>query len=214
MLDRISNKLSDVVRQVSGKSSISEKNVQDAVDEIKVALLEADVNLRVVRRFVNRTVREATGEAVLRSVSPGQQFVKIVHDRMVSLLGDERQDLELKGPDTQSVILLAGLQGSGKTTTAAKLAVHLKKRESRSPLLVAADLVRPAAIDQLEVLGRQADVPVYTDRDTKDPVKVVKGALKEAKRRGVDTLLVDTSGRLQVDEDLMAELERVRKVAD
>ncbi|MFP4011057.1 MAG: signal recognition particle protein [Spirochaetaceae bacterium] len=214
MLDRISNKLSDVVRQVSGKSSISEKNVQDAVDEIKVALLEADVNLRVVRRFVNRTVREATGEAVLRSVSPGQQFVKIVYDRMVSLLGDERQDLELKGPDTQSVILLAGLQGSGKTTTAAKLAVHLKKRESRSPLLVAADLVRPAAIDQLEVLGRQADVPVYTDRDTKDPVKVVKGALKEAKRRGVDTLLVDTSGRLQVDEELMAELERVRKVAD
>ncbi|MFP3958814.1 MAG: signal recognition particle protein [Spirochaetaceae bacterium] len=214
MLDRISNKLSDVVRQVSGKSSISEKNVQDAVDEIKVALLEADVNLRVVRRFVNRTVREATGEAVLRSVSPGQQFVKIVYDRMVSLLGDERQDLELKGPDTQSVILLAGLQGSGKTTTAAKLAVHLKKRESRSPLLVAADLVRPAAIDQLEVLGRQAEVPVYTDRETKDPVKVVKGALKEAKRRGVDTLLVDTSGRLQVDEELMAELERVRKVAD
>ncbi|NBF38863.1 MAG: signal recognition particle protein [Spirochaetes bacterium] len=214
MLDRISNKLSDIVRQVSGKSSITEKNVQDAVDEIKVALLEADVNLRVVRRFVNHTIREATGEAVLRSVSPAQQFVKIVHDRMVSLLGDERQDLELKGPDTQSVILLAGLQGSGKTTTAAKLAAHLKSRENRTPLLVAADLVRPAAIDQLEVLGEQAGIPVYTDRSTKDPVRVVKGALKEAKSRGLNTVLVDTSGRLQIDEDLMAELEKVRKVAD
>ena len=214
MLDRISNKLGDIVRQVSGKSSISEKNVQDAVDEIKVALLEADVNLRVVRRFVNHTIREATGEAVLRSVSPGQQFVKIVHDRMVSLLGDERQDLELKGPDTQSVILLAGLQGSGKTTTAAKLAAHLKNRDKRTPLLVAADLVRPAAIDQLEVLGEQAGIPVYTDRKTKDPVKVVKGALKEAKSRGLNTVLVDTSGRLQIDEALMGELEKVRKVAD
>ncbi|MFO8065750.1 MAG: signal recognition particle protein [Spirochaetota bacterium] len=214
MLDRISNKLSDVVRQVSGKSSITEKNIQEAVDEIKVALLEADVNLRVVRRFVNRTIREASGEAVMRSVSPGQQFVKIVHDKIVGLLGDERQDLELKGPDTQSVILLAGLQGSGKTTTAAKLAAHLRDKENRTPLLVAADLVRPAAIDQLEVLGQQIDIPVYADKKASDPVKVVKGALKEAKSRGLNTVLVDTSGRLQIDEDLMAELERIRKAAD
>ncbi|MFW5826113.1 MAG: signal recognition particle receptor subunit alpha, partial [bacterium] len=133
MLERLSDKLSQIARQLSGRGSISEKNVQDAVEEIKVALLEADVHVRVVRRFVNRTLEDATGEAVLKSVSPGQQFVKIVHDRLVQFLGDERQDLELKGPDTQSVILLLGLQGSGKTTTAAKLAKRLEK-EGRRPL--------------------------------------------------------------------------------
>ncbi|HUX14699.1 MAG TPA: signal recognition particle receptor subunit alpha, partial [Spirochaetia bacterium] len=176
MLDRISRKFSDVVRQVSGKAKISEKNIQDAVQEIKVALLEADVNLRVVRRFVNRTIEDAAGEAVTRSVSPGQQFVKIVYDRMVQLLGDERQDLALKGPDTQTVILLLGLQGSGKTTTAAKLGVHLTKR-GRRPLLIAADLVRPAAVEQLVVLGKQAGIEVYREEGATDPVKVVKNGL-------------------------------------
>ena len=140
MLERLSGKLSDIARQLSGKAHISEKNVRDAIEEIKLALLEADVNLRVVRRFVNRMVEDAVGEKVLRSVSPGQQFVKLVHDRLVQLLGDERQDLALKGPDTQTVILMCGLQGSGKTTTAAKLALALKRR-GRRPLLVAADLV-------------------------------------------------------------------------
>ena len=128
MLERISDKIAGIVRQVSGKANISEKNIQDAVNEIKIALLEADVNLRVVRRFVNGTIEEAKGEAVLRAVAPGQQFVKILHDRMVQLLGDENQGLKLKGPDTQSVVLLLGLQGSGKTTTAAKLAQFLKKQ--------------------------------------------------------------------------------------
>ncbi|MFA7567210.1 MAG: signal recognition particle receptor subunit alpha, partial [Alkalispirochaeta sp.] len=127
MLDRLSTKLTDVLRTVSGKDRISEKNVQDAIEEIKVALLEADVSLKVVRRFVSRTLRDATGESVLRSVSPGQQFVKVVYDRMVEFLGDERQDLVLRGPDVTSVILFAGLQGSGKTTTAAKLALRLKR---------------------------------------------------------------------------------------
>ena len=126
MLDGISKKFIDIFRHISGKASISAKNIQDTVDEIKVALLEADVNLRVVRRFVNYTLEEAQGDQVFRSVSPGQQFVKIVYDRMVSLLGDQKQDLELKGPDTQTIILLLGLQGSGKTTTAAKLALKLK----------------------------------------------------------------------------------------
>ncbi len=213
MLERISRKLSDISRSIAGKGRISEKNIQDAVEEIKLALLEADVNVRVVRRFVNRTIEEATGEQVLRSVSPGQQFIKIVHDKLTDLLGETHQDLDLKGPDTMSVILLMGLQGSGKTTTAAKLAVHLKK-EGRTPYLIAADRVRPAAIEQLRLLGEQAGIPVYTGTEGQDAISVTKEGLAQAKRDSANTVIVDTSGRLQVDEDLMAELERVRKVAD
>jgi signal recognition particle subunit SRP54 len=213
MLERLSDKLSQVARQLSGRASISEKNVQDAVEEIKVALLEADVHVRVVRRFVNRTLEDASGEAVLKSVSPGQQFIKIVHDRLVQFLGDDRQELELKGPDTQSVILLLGLQGSGKTTTAAKLAKRLSS-EGRRPLLVAADLVRPAAVDQLVTLGAQVGVDVYREEGAKDPVKVVKHALAHAKRELYNTVLVDTSGRMQADEALMDEIVRIRRTAD
>ncbi len=211
MFDSISDKFSSIVRSFSGKSKITEKNIQDAVEEIKVALLDADVNLRVVRRFINRTMEDATGEAVLKSVNPGQQFIKIVHDRMVELLGDEEnQNLNLKGPDTTSVILLMGLQGSGKTTTAAKLARKLKK-DGRKVLLVAADLVRPAAILQLQVLGEQVGVPVHTE-ETKDPVKVAKSALKRAKKEQYDVMIVDTSGRMHLDEILMKEITRVSEV--
>ncbi len=211
MLDRLADKLTDIVRQVAGKASISERNIQEALSEIKVALLEADVNLRVVRRFVNRTTEEALGEKVLRSVSPGQQFVKLVHDKLVELLGDSRQELKLKGPDTQSVILLLGLQGSGKTTTAAKLAALLKK-QNRRPLLVAADLRRPAAVEQLAVLAGQAGVPMHRESGS-DPVRVVRGALELARREQYDTLLVDTSGRLSIDEEMMDEIEAVKKAA-
>ncbi|MFP4510101.1 MAG: signal recognition particle protein [Spirochaetaceae bacterium] len=209
MLERISSKLGDVVRSLQGKSHITEKNIQDAVAEIKIALLEADVNLRVVRRFVNRTIQDATGEAVLRSVSPAQQFVKVVHDRMVSLLGDERQGLELKGPDTVSVILMVGLQGSGKTTTASKLARRLKS-EGRRPMLIAADLVRPAAVEQLTVLGEDIGVPVFRVDGARDPVQVVKAGLKQAKVDQANAVIVDTSGRLQVDDALMKELASIR----
>ena len=212
MLDRITEKFSDIVRQMSGKASISEKNIQDALSEIKIALLEADVNLRVVRRFINHTAEEARGEKVLRSISPGQQFVKVVHDRLVQLLGDSRQDLKLKGPDTQSVILLLGLQGSGKTTTAAKLALKLKS-QGRRPLLVAADLVRPAAVEQLSVLASAAGVEIFKISGEKSPVKVVKQALQHAGRNQLDTVLIDTSGRLQVDQEMMAEIEAVKKVS-
>ena len=211
MLDKLSGKLSDLIRQIGGKANISEKNIQDAINEIKIALLEADVNLRVVRRFVNQATEEALGERVLRSVSPGQQFVKLLYDRMVTLLGGEHQGLVLKGPDTQSVILLAGLQGSGKTTTAAKLALHLKQK-GRRPLLAAADLVRPAAVEQLAALGEKAGVDVHRE-EGRDPVRVVQGALARAKREQFDVVIVDTSGRLQVDEALMAELVRVRDAA-
>ena len=212
MLDRLSDRLGEVVRQISGKAHISEKNIQDAISEIKIALLEADVNLRVVRRFVNRTTEEALGENVTKSVSPGQQFVKVVHDKMVGFLGDTRQGLELKGPDTLSTILLLGLQGSGKTTTAAKLALLLQK-EGRKPLLVAADLVRPAAVEQLVQLGKQAGVDVYREEGS-DPVRVVANALKHARRELYNTVIVDTSGRLQIDEVLMDEVARVRSVCD
>jgi len=208
MLERISEKFTDIFRSLGGKSTISAKNVEEAMERIKLALLEADVNLRVVRRFVNGTLEEAKGEKVLRAVDPGQQFVKIVHDRMVALLGDARQELQLRGPDTQSVILLLGLQGSGKTTTAAKLAFMLKNK-GRKVLLVACDLQRPAAVEPLSVLGEQVGVDVYKE-DSKDPIRVAKEAMEKAKSELYDTVIVDTAGRLQVDEALMDELLRVR----
>lgn len=211
MLENLSKKFTDIFRQVSGKAHISEKNIRDALEEIKIALLEADVNLRVVRRFINRATEEALGEKVLRSVTPGQQFIQIVHSRIVQLLGDTRQELKLKGPDTQSVILLAGLQGSGKTTTAAKLALHLKGK-GRKILLVAADLRRPAAVEQLTILAGEAGVDIYREAG-KDPVKVVRKSLAYAKKEQFDTLIIDTSGRLQIDEELMAEIEQVKKVS-
>ena len=210
MFDSISEKFTGIVRSFSGKAKITEKNIQDAVEEIKIALLEADVNLRVVRRFINRTMEEATGEKVLKSIDPGQQFIKIVYDKMVQLLGDEEsQHLNLKGPDTTSVILMMGLQGSGKTTTAAKLAARLKK-QGRRPLLVAADLVRPAAVLQLQVLGEKIDVPVYAE-DSKDPVSVARNALAKAKRDQFDILIVDTSGRMHLDETMMDEIKRIHQ---
>ncbi|GAB4372395.1 MAG: signal recognition particle protein [Spirochaetales bacterium] len=210
MLEGIASKFSDIFRELSGKSRITEKNIEDTLEDVKKALLEADVNLRVVRRFINYTLEEAKGERVLRSVTPGQQFIKIIYDRMVALLGDERQDLVLKGPDTLSVILLCGLQGSGKTTTAAKLA-RLLKQKGRRPLLVAADLQRPAAVEQLVTLGKGIEVPVFT-LPVQNPIQVVKEARSHASKNLLDTLIVDTAGRLQIDESLMEELQEVKKI--
>ncbi|AEJ18654.1 signal recognition particle protein [Gracilinema caldarium] len=212
MLEKLTGKIQDALRTINGKATITEKNIEDAVEAIKMALLEADVNLRVVRRFVNSTIEEAKGERVLRSVDPGQQFIKIVHDKLVAFLGDAKQDLNLKGPDTQSVILMLGLQGSGKTTSSAKLALRLKK-EGRKVLLVACDLIRPAAIEQLSVLGSQIGVPVYKEEGAKDPVKVYKGALETARKNLYDTIIVDTTGRLQIDQEMMTELVRLRDAA-
>jgi len=212
MLDKLTQKLSDAFRFIAGKSVITEKNIDDAVEAIKMALLEADVNLRVVRRFVNSTIEEAKGEKVLRSVDPGQQFVKIVHDKLVSFLGGNGEGLKLKGPDTLSTVLMLGLQGSGKTTSSAKLALRLKK-EGRKPLLAACDLIRPAAVEQLAVLGSQIDVPVYREDGAKDPVAVYKGALALAKKNLYDTLIIDTTGRLQIDEPMMEELKRLKDAA-
>jgi len=208
MLEKLTEKFSDISRQLAGKGKISDSNIEDAVNEIKLALLDADVNIRVVRRFVNRTIEEARGEKVLKAVDPGQMFIKIVHDKMVGLLGDTKQDLVLKGPDTVSSILFLGLQGSGKTTTAAKLASRLKS-EGRRPLLVACDLVRPAAVQQLKVLGEQIGVDVYSE-ETKNAVKVAKNAIKFAKKNQYNTVIIDTAGRLQIDTVMMKEIHDVK----
>ncbi|QTQ12287.1 signal recognition particle protein [Treponema parvum] len=212
MLEKLTNTFSDIVRTISGKSSITEKNIEETVEKIKMALLEADVNLRVVRRFVNSTIEEAKGEKVLRAVDPGQQFVKIIYDKICALLGSTKTDLSLKGPDTQSVILLLGLQGSGKTTAAHKLAARFKK-EGRHPLLAACDLVRPAAVEQLSILGEKIGVPVYKE-ESKDAVGVAKNAVAFAKKNGHDIIIIDTAGRLQIDEVMMKELAAVKKAVN
>ena len=215
MFDKLTGKITDAMRFVTGKSTITEKNIEDAVDAIKMALLEADVNLRVVRRFVNSTIEEAKGEKVLRSVDPGQQFVKIVHDKLVSFLGDTDpavRALKLRGPDVISTVLMLGLQGSGKTTSSAKLALRLKK-EGRRPLLVACDLVRPAAMEQLSVLGGQIGVPVHKEDGANDSVRVYQNSLSWAKQNLIDTLIIDTTGRLQIDEIMMQELSRLKDAA-
>lgn len=202
------------MKTLSGKSKITEKNIRDAMEEIKISLLDADVNLRVVRRFINSTLEEALGEKVLLSVDPGQQFTKIVYDKMVALLGGEDQGLHLKGKDTTSVILMMGLQGSGKTTTAAKLANMLKNKEGRKVMLVAADLVRPAAVTQLQVLGEKVGVRVFSIPGEKDPVRVAREALSTARHELYDTVIVDTSGRIHLDEVLMNEIQNVARAVN
>ena len=214
MFDSLSTKFTSVMKTLSGKSKITEKNIRDAMEEIKISLLDADVNLRVVRRFINSTLEEALGEKVLLSVDPGQQFTKIVYDKMVALLGGEDQGLHLKGKDTTSVILMMGLQGSGKTTTAAKLANMLKNKEGRKVMLVAADLVRPAAVTQLQVLGDKVGVRVFSIPGEKDPVRVAREALSTAKHELYDTLIVDTSGRMHLDEVLMNEIQNVARAVN
>ncbi len=208
MLDNLSQRFSDIAKTLSGQKKITDRNIQDAVDEIKTALLDADVNIRVVRRFVNRTIEEARGETVLRSVNPGQVFTKIIYDKIVGLLGDGRVNLELKGPDTVSSILFVGTQGVGKTTTAAKLAARLKA-EGRRPLLVACDLLRPAAVQQLKVLGKQIEVDVFAE-EGRDPLKIAKNALKEAKKFQYNAVILDTAGRLQIDADMMKQIKEIK----
>ena len=199
------------MKTLSGKGKITEKNIRDAVEEIRISLLDADVNLRVVRRFINSTLEEALGEKVLLSVDPGQQFTKIVYDKMVALLGGDDQGLNLKGKDTTSIILMMGLQGSGKTTTAAKLALKLTKEQGRKVMLVAADLVRPAAVTQLQVLGQKVGVRVFSIEGEKNPVKVASEAVSTARHELYDTVIIDTSGRMHLDDVLMKEISDIAK---
>jgi signal recognition particle subunit SRP54 len=209
VFDTLSDKLQATLGDLRGKGRLDEDTISKAMREIRLALLEADVNFQVVKDFVVQVRARATGQDVLKSLTPGQQVVKIVHEELTALMGSGDSRLAFGRPPT--VILLAGLQGSGKTTAAAKLALLLRK-EGKKPALVAADLQRPAAIDQLEQLGRQIQIPVYR-RDTKDPVEVVKYGLQAAQSSGQDVVILDTAGRLHVDEALMDELARVRDAA-
>ena len=211
MFEQLQERLSGVLKTIRGQGKITENNISHAMRDVRRALLEADVNFKVAKAFVNRVQEKAKGEKVFTSISPGQQFVKLIQDELVEFLGGETEELNFKSSGI-TVILMMGLQGSGKTTTSAKLACLLKKKQNRKPFLIAADLQRPAAIDQLEVLGRQIDVPVYSER-IKDPISVVKSGLKHAKELGVDTVLIDTAGRLHVDEELMAELKSIVAIA-
>jgi signal recognition particle subunit SRP54 len=208
MFDTLGDKLNAALGPLRGRGKLDEEGISRAMREIRLALLEADVNFRVVKDFVDKVRERAVGQEVLKSLTPGQQVVKIVHEELTSLMGtgDSKLVFAAKGP---TVILLTGLQGSGKTTAAAKLALLLRK-DNHSPALVAADLQRPAAVEQLEQLGKQIQVPVFTGSD---PVQAAKDGIEQAKAQGRDVVIVDTAGRLQIDEELMEELGRVRDAA-
>ena len=208
MFDTLADKLQSALGDLRKKGKLDEESISRAMREIRLALLEADVNFTVVRDFVARVREKALGEEVLKSLTPGQQVVKVVHDELTALMGEGESGLAFA---RFTVILLAGLQGSGKTTTSAKLALALRK-QGRKPGLIAADLQRPAAIDQLEQLGKQIQVPVYRT-ETKDAVEATRSGIERARADGLDTVIVDTAGRLQIDEALMEELARVRDEA-
>ncbi|HSJ07125.1 MAG TPA: signal recognition particle protein [Longimicrobiales bacterium] len=207
MFEELSEKLDGVFGRLRQRGLLTEAQVREGLREVRRILLEADVNYQLARDFLARVEERALGEAVLKSVAPGQQIVKIVHDELVTLLGEQQVGLKV-APVGPTVVLLVGLQGSGKTTTAAKLAKRLA-REGRQPLLAALDVYRPAAVDQLETLGRQVGVPVYSDRAERDVAKLAKRALEQATRDRHRALILDTAGRLQIDADLMAELKAV-----
>ena len=204
----LSEKLQGVFKKLKGKGVLSEADVNEAMREVKMALLEADVNFKVVKSFVASVKEKCLGADVLQSLTPAQQVIKIVNEELVSLMGGTGSKLTYSSSGF-TVILLAGLQGTGKTTTAGKQRAYLKKN-GKKPMLAACDVYRPAAIDQLEVVGERVGVPVYTDRAEKRPEKIAEAAAKEAEYRGYDVLIVDTSGRLHIDEELMEELVRVR----
>ncbi len=206
MFDALSDRFDGIFKRLRGRGRLSDKDVDEVAREIRVALLEADVNVTVVKSFITRVKERARGAEVTKSLSPAQQVIKIVHEELVTTLGGETGKLGIS-PKPPTIVMLTGLQGSGKTTAAGKLARHLKS-DGRRPLLVAADLQRPAAVEQLRVLGERIDVPVFSEPT--DPVKVAKGALKEADRLGSNVVILDTAGRLQVDTELMAELRRMR----
>jgi signal recognition particle subunit SRP54 len=211
MFDTLSDKLQATLGDLRGHGKLSEEALSKAMREIRLALLEADVNFQVVKEFVARVRERAAGAEVTKSLTPGQEVVRIVHEELTAIMGQGGSKLAFAGrPPT--VILLAGLQGSGKTTAAAKLALLLR-REGKAPALVAADLQRPAAIDQLEQLARQIQIPVHVDKATKDPVAVVKEGIEQARAQGRDTVILDTAGRLHVDEEMMDQLARVRGAA-
>jgi signal recognition particle subunit SRP54 len=208
MFENLSDKLDSVFRKLKGHGKLSEKNIEEGLKEVRMALLEADVHYRVAKKFIAAVKERALGQEVLASLTPGQQVVKIVNEELTELMGSSHEDLNLSGPSPVA-LMLVGLQGSGKTTTAGKLAVFLRNK-GRKPYLVPADVYRPAAIDQLKKLGSQLDVPVFSSTVDMDPVQICREAKTAAHRQDCDTLLLDTAGRLHVDEELMNELSRIK----
>ena len=209
MLESLTEKLTSILRRLEGKARLTEEIINEALREVRLALLEADVNFKVVKTFVSTVKERCLTAEVLEAITPSQQILAIVHEELTNILGAEGHGLE-SADTTPGVILLAGLQGSGKTTTAAKLALQLR-RDGKSALLVAADLQRPAAIDQLVSLGKQLSVPVYSEPPDSDPIDVSKHGLQEARDQGVDWVIVDTAGRLNIDDDLMEQLALIKK---
>ena len=207
--ESLSDKLQNTFKKLRGKGVLTEADINDAMREVKLALLEADVNFKVVKEFVSAVKEKAMGQDVLASLTPGQQVIKIVNDELVEMMGGTNSKLTY-APSGFTTLLMVGLQGTGKTTTCGKLAAYLKKN-GKKPMLAACDIYRPAAIDQLEVVGKTVDVPVFTDRGNKVAEDIALKAKKEAERRGYDVLIVDTAGRLQIDQELMDELVRVKK---
>lgn len=240
MLGALSEKMQGIISKLAGKKKLSEENIAEAVSEVRLALLEADVNYSVAKTFIKRVQKLAVGDALIKSVTPGQQFIKLIHDELVLLMGgtvdatasntlldsgkpnEDKQGKKKTPPDETLinlsgekpvVVMMCGLQGAGKTTHCAKLAKYLKKKgQCQNPMLAACDLQRPAAVEQLKVLGNQIGVPVFTMPNVNDPVNVAKEALAEAKKNGHDLLIVDTAGRLHIDDELMHQLEQIKKV--
>ncbi|MBR6690250.1 MAG: signal recognition particle protein [Bacilli bacterium] len=206
MFENLGDRLQSAVNKIRGYGKITEDNISEVTREIRLALLEADVNYKVVKEFINSVKEKALGEEVTKSLKPGEQFVKILKDELVELLGGEKADLYTNG--NPSILMLVGLQGSGKTTTIGKLALLLRKKYKKNPLLVACDVYRPAAIDQLKTIGKELNIPVY-DEGKGNPVEIVKNALNYAKENKYNYVLIDTAGRLHIDEELMDELKNI-----
>jgi signal recognition particle subunit SRP54 len=212
MFENLSERLERSFKVLKGQGRITEINIAETLKEVRRALLDADVNYKIAKSFTDTVKEKALGQKILTSVKPGQMMIKIVHDELAELMGGQNEDINIKG--NPSVILISGLQGSGKTTFSGKLALHLKKKRGKSPLLVAGDVYRPAAIEQLKVLGQQIEVDVYSQEGSKEPVKIAKDSIKEAKRLGRDLVIIDTAGRLAIDEEMMKEIESIKKAVN
>ncbi|MDM8162020.1 signal recognition particle protein [Labilibaculum sp. K2S] len=212
MFENLNERLERSFQILKGQGKITEINVAETLKDVRRALLDADVNFTIAKSFTNTVKEKALGQNVLTALKPNQLMVKIVHDELAELMGSTQVDINIQGKP--AVILIAGLQGSGKTTFSGKLANLLKTKRSKNPLLVACDVYRPAAIEQLKVLGEQIGVPVYTDIESKNPVKIAQDAIKQAKANGNDLVIVDTAGRLAIDEEMMKEIEAVKKAID